>query len=73
MKKWYHKYKNVAPWILHSINSLFHNVYAQFGKLAGNYNKQLDLLNGQMPSYEVYNTIYNDYVTAKGIIMAGIQ
>ena len=73
MKKWHHKHKNIAPWIPHSINSLFHNAYAQFGRLAGDYSKQLDLLNGQMPSYDIYNNIYNDYLAAKGIIMAGIQ
>ena len=72
-KKWYYKHKNTTPWTPHSINSLFHNVCSQFGKLAGNYDKQVDLLNGQMPSYEVHNAIYNDYVASKAIIMAGIQ
>ena len=26
-----------------------------------------------MPNYEIHNNIYNDYKTAKGIIMAGTQ
>lgn len=34
----------------------------EFGKLAGNYTKQLNLLNGNMLHYKIYNNIYKNYL-----------
>jgi len=67
------KRKSTATWIPNSINSLYHDVCFQFGKLAGDHNKQLDLLNGQMSNYEVCANIYNEHMTSKAIIVAGVQ
>ena len=73
MKKWWHEHKNASPWMPCSINRLFHDVNPQFVKLASDHNKQLDLLNGQMPNYEVNNNIHNYCMVEKEIIMDGVQ